>query len=118
MNKDIVKTETLNSECIPPFAPPLATVLDISNSSNANRNIYYEAIERNNINNINNNNSTNNSTNNNSSRLVINPVKCLKLTANGLLTGIFITIFIFESDDISRKELLYYILLSIIAIGK
>jgi hypothetical protein len=102
MNKDIVNIETISAESIEPHAPPLATVLDI-NSCN-NRNIYYDPIE--------------NTNNNSSNRLTINPIKCLKLTSNALLSGIFITIFIFESDDISRKELLYYILLSIIAIGK
>lgn len=98
-------------------APPYATIIDIVP---AEKYIYDERnIKSNEIMEVNKNilrNEINNYSNilNN---IKINPISCIKFSCKSLLFSIFITLFIYETDDITRKDLLYYILLSIIAIG-
>jgi hypothetical protein len=87
-------------------APPYATIVDISHTDriiDSERNSRNKVIE------------TNNYILNSG---IISRVEFLKLSSKGLLVGIFITLFIYETDEMTRKDLLYYILLSIIAIGK
>lgn len=112
MDNEIVEKQSIQEEA---SAPPYATIVDILPIE---KTIYIERnLKKNEEIKINKNiikNEKNNKLNINN---IISPVSCIKISSKALLTSIFITLFIYETDDITRKDLLYFILLSIIAIG-
>lgn len=111
MDKETIEEVTNNTTTVC-SAPPYATIIDVLPS------LQNQSIERNiQLNDKNNTNTNNNECNAISTVIFNNPIHFVKLSFKSLLGGIFITLFIYETDDIKRKDLLYYILLSIIAIG-
>lgn len=114
MNKEL--SDTNSTEDIS-SAPPYATIIDILPSvptRYTERNIKQNEelqIDKNK------NKEQNSQSSNLINNIIINPVSCIKISCKAVLSSIFITLFIYESDDMTRKDLLYYILLSIIAIS-
>lgn len=110
MNKEIPDTNSIEDIS---SAPPYATVVDILPSVPTR---YIErTLKQNEELQINKNKKHQSS--NIINNIIINPVSCIKISCKALLSSIFITLFIYETDDMTRKDLLYYILLSIIAIS-